>query len=324
MAMTVTGTACHSGTRLPAESLPMKILVTGRDGQLGWELARSLQALGPVTAVGRSELDLADWRTVAARVAAFDADVVVNAAAYTAVDGAETEVERALDVNARAVGQMASACAASGATLLHFSTDYVYDGRKSEPYVETDPTGPLSMYGRSKLEGEHAIVAAGCAHAIFRTSWVYAIRGSNFLRTMLRLARDRETLRIVDDQHGAPTWARSLAEATAAVLARAGCSRADVCGALQQRGGVFHMSNAGSTTWHGFARRIFDEIPDPARALGSLVPIPAREYPTPATRPSNSVLDNGRLAREWGVQLPAWHDALRLCAADMAGAPRPT
>ncbi len=297
----------------------MKILVTGRDGQVGWELQRSLAVLGEVVAVGRAQVDFADAESVRRCVRTLQPDLIVNAAAYTAVDRAETEALQAFAINAEAPGVLAREAAALGAGLIHYSTDYVYDGSKRGAWVEADPVAPLGAYGRSKLAGEQAIAAAGAAHLVLRTSWVYASRGANFLRTMLRLAREREELRVVADQFGAPTWARCIAEATAAVVARAGTGRAAVAAALGERGGVFHLSCAGQTSWHGFAVRIFQRIEDPQRRLRTVAAIGAADYPTPARRPANSVLDNGRLERAWGVRLPAWDQALAMCAADMGG-----
>lgn len=293
----------------------MRILLTGRDGQVGWELRCSLQALGEVLAPGRDELDLAAPGRLGALLRALDPDLVVNAAAYTAVDRAESEPELAQAVNADAVGAIAQACAAAGCALVHYSTDYVYPGTGTGAHVETDPTGPLSVYGRTKLAGEEAIRASGAAHLILRTSWVYGLRGHNFLRTMLRLAREREVLRVVDDQVGAPTWSRSLAEATAALVARAGVDRQSLAATLSDRGGVFHLAAGGETTWHGFAAAIFAAVPDPQRVLRELVPIPSREYPTPARRPANSRLDGARLAASWNLRLPGWREALGLCVA---------
>ena len=196
----------------------MRILVTGRDGQVGWELQRALQAIGDVVAVGRQQFDFADLDHVRERLDRIRPDVIVNSAAYTAVDKAETEEEVAFLVNARAPELMASWSARNGAAMIHYSTDYVFSGNLDRPYTESDPTEPLSAYGRSKLAGEHAVGASGCAHAVLRTSWVYATRGRNFLRTMSRLAMERDELRVVNDQTGAPTWARSIAEATAVLI----------------------------------------------------------------------------------------------------------
>ncbi len=199
-----------------------------------------------------------------------------------------------------------------GASLVHISTDYVFDGTKADPYAESDPCVPLSVYGQTKLEGEQAVLSSGAAALILRTSWVYATRGHNFLRTVVRLAREREELRIVDDQWGAPTWARSIGEAITAILARAGRTRAAIADSFNERGGVFHLAAAGRTNWHDFATNVLQRVYDPNRLLRSVVPIPSTRYPTPARRPMNSVLDCTRLAHFWGVSLPPWEIALEL------------
>ncbi|MEH6421462.1 dTDP-4-dehydrorhamnose reductase [Pseudomonas sp. CGJS7] len=289
----------------------MKILLLGGDGQVGFELRRSLAGLGEVVATTRSgrladggvcqALDMADLDAIAPLLQRVQPRWVVNAAAYTAVDRAETERDAAFAVNAAAPGRIAEFCAAHGAALLHYSTDYVFDGSGTRPYLETDPTGPLSVYGHSKLTGEQAIAASGAEHLILRTAWVYATRGGNFLRTMLRLGGEREELRVVADQHGSPTPAWLLADAAAQVL-RQGIAES----------GVRHLVAAGQTTWHGFAEAIFDEAF--ARGLierkPRVVPIATAEYPTPARRPAYSVLDSGRLASEYGLAVPAWREAL--------------
>jgi dTDP-4-dehydrorhamnose reductase len=294
----------------------MRILITGRDGQVGWECERSLQALGDVIGVGRPDADLTRPDAVRDLVSRTRPDVIVNAAAYTAVDRAETEPELAFAVNAGAVDVLAQSARRTGAALVHLSTDYVFDGAKTEPYLEDDDCNPLSVYGRSKLQGEQAILASGVAAIILRTSWVYATRGNNFLRTIVRLAREREELRIVDDQWGAPTWARSIAEAIAAIVARAGCDRGSIAEAIAERGGVHHMTASGRTNWFLFAEALLQNLPDPERRLKTLVPIPSRDYVTPVQRPSNSVLDCALLARNWGVALPLWSRALELAAAE--------
>lgn len=276
----------------------MKILLTGKDGMVGWELARALPALGEVAAFSRAELDLANPDQIVDRIRAVKPDVIVNAAAYTAVDKAETDREQAMLVNAAGPGFLAAEAQARGALLVHYSTDYVFDGTKTSPYDETDPTNPLSVYGRSKLAGEQAIQAVGGRHLIFRTSWVYANRGRNFLLTMLKLGREKPALRVVDDQRGAPTWARDIAAATVAVLKH-----------RNPESGVYHMTAGGETTWCGFAREIF--------RLGGIAtpvePITTAEYPTPARRPANSVLSSGKLARAFGLALPEWRTSLERC-----------
>jgi dTDP-4-dehydrorhamnose reductase len=290
----------------------LRILVTGPDGQVGWECRRSLQALGEVHAVGRADCDLGRPAAIRAAVREAAPDLIVNTAAYTAVDRAESEPDLARAVNAEAPAVLAEEAGRLRASLIHLSTDYVFDGTKPAPYVEDDACNPLSVYGRTKLAGEQAILACGTPAVILRTSWVYATRGHNFLRTMLRRAREREELRIVDDQWGAPTWARSIAEAIAAIAARAGRDRESLAASFAGRGGVFHMTAGGRTNWHQFALRLLQRSTDPQRRLRSVAAIPSREYPTPARRPANSVLDCTRLAERWGIALPPWDEALDL------------
>ena len=289
----------------------MNILLAGRNGQVGWELQRTLQPVGKVTAVGHAELDLADAAAVRRKLDEVRPDVIVNAAAYTAVDKAESEPEQANAVNAAAPALLAQEAARRGALLIHYSTDYVYDGAKAAPYVETDPTNPLGAYGRSKLAGEEGIRASGCDHLIFRTSWVYAARGANFLRTILRLAAEREELRIVMDQVGAPTWARLIAEATALALRQALAERRH--GRFES--GLFHLACAGETSWHGFASAIVAN----RRGLRvkTVTPITTAEYPLPAPRPANSRLNTGAFRARFGLALPDWRDGLSLCLEEL-------
>jgi dTDP-4-dehydrorhamnose reductase len=283
----------------------MRILLTGASGQVGYELARSLQGLGEVFAPGRAELDLADLDQVRAVVRAARPDLIVNPAAYTAVDRAESEPALAMRLNAEAPAVLAQEARALGAALVHYSTDYVFDGGKDAPYLETDPTGPLSVYGRSKLAGEQAIAAAGCAHLILRTSWVYGMRGKNFLLTMLQLAREHGKVRVVADQFGAPTWSRTVAEISAHLLAQA---RAGGTAWWEQHGGIYHLSSRGETSWHGFAEAIMMDA-----GIGCEVqPVSTAGYPTPAPRPRHSRLCCDKLAGRH-IDLPEWRDALRLC-----------
>ena len=289
----------------------MNILLTGKNGQVGWELQRALLPLGRVDAFGHRELDLADAGVVRRKLDEVRPDIIVNAAAYTAVDKAESETDLAQAVNAAAPALLAQEAAQRGALLIHYSTDYVYDGAKAVPYVETDPTAPLGAYGRSKLAGEAGVRASGCHHLIFRTSWVYAARGANFLRTILRLAAEREELRIVADQIGAPTWARLIAEATAHALRQA----------MQERrggnfeSGVFHLAAAGETSWHGFASAIV--AGRSGLRVKTVTPIATADYPTPAKRPANSRLDTGAFRARFGLALPDWRDCLRLCLEEI-------
>jgi len=246
-----------------------------------------------VIATDRATLDLADPDAIRRAVREAKPGVIVNAAAYTAVDKAESEPGLALRINGEAPGILAAEAARAGALLVHYSTDYVFDGAKDAPYVEDDPTGPVNAYGRSKLEGERAILASGCRHLVLRTSWVYAPRGRNFMLTILRAAREQPELRVVDDQVGAPTSAQAIAGATQALIA------ADA-------GGLYHLSAAGRTSWHGFATAIVQG----AGLATPVLPIPTAQYPTPARRPRNSLLDNARLQEDFGIALPGWRELL--------------
>lgn len=283
----------------------MKILLTGCNGQVGHELRRSLQGIGEVVAVDRARMDLADLDQVRDVIRAVRPALIVNPAAYTAVDRAESEPELAHRVNAAAPGVMAQEAARLGAAMVHYSTDYVFDGAAPEARVEDDPTGPLNVYGASKLAGEQAIAAAGIPHLIFRTSWVYGMRGKNFLLTMLRLARERDELRVVSDQHGAPTWSRTIADTTALVLSQA---RAGGGEWWRQNSGVYHLSSQGQTSWYEFTRAILAEAGIECRVQ----PISSAEYPVPARRPQYSVLSSERLMARF-CHLPQWQEALRLC-----------
>jgi dTDP-4-dehydrorhamnose reductase len=287
----------------------MKGLVFGKTGQVASSLAVHLHSLASVSFLDRAQADLSRPLAVRDAIAAAAPDVVINAAAYTDVDGAESEPDLARTINADAPAAMAEACARSGAWLVHYSTDYVFDGSGSEPYSEDAPVSPLSVYGRTKLAGEEAIRGIHDRHLIFRTSWVYSNTGRNFLNTMLRLAGERDELNIVSDQIGAPTYAGSIGAATDDVLRVVAARDSDAVAP-----GTYHMSCAGRTSWHGFACRIFE-------LTGRLVnirvnPIPTAEYPTPARRPLFSVLSNEKLARELGVRLDSWEDALRKCLSE--------
>lgn len=282
----------------------MRILLTGINGQVGWELQRTLAPLGEVIAADRNVLDLADTASIRRRVMALAPDLIVNPAAYTAVDKAESEPDLAHVINAAAVSELAGC----GMPLVHFSTDYVFDGRKAGAYKEDDPPNPLGVYGATKLAGEEAVQCAGIPHLILRTSWVYGLRGRNFLLTMQRLARERDSLAVVDDQFGAPTWSRLIAEGTALVIAR-WLDRADQTAAS----GIYHLACGGRTSWHGFTAAILAHLAAGEEKLASLTAIPSSGYPTPAARPANSQLDCGKLADAFGVRLPDWERALALC-----------
>ena len=287
----------------------MRILITGSHGQVGWELVRCLAPLGEVVALDHAGLDLADPAAVRRAVAEARPAVVVNGGAYTAVDRAEAEEAIATRINGDAPGVLAEEAARLGAALIHYSTDYVFDGTKQGPYREDDPVAPVNAYGRSKLAGERAVAAVGGAYLILRTSWVYAARGHNFPATILRLAGERDELRIVDDQIGAPTWARWIAEGTGAILA---AGRGDPAGYLAERGGCYHLACGGATSWYGFARELLAVAGGGGR-VATLVPIATAEYPTPAARPANSRLECARLAETFGIRLPAWEEGVRLC-----------
>jgi len=290
----------------------MRILITGSHGQVGWELVRALAPLGEVVALDHARLDLGDPTAVRRAVADARPAVVVNAAAYTAVDRAEQEEAAATRINGDAPGVLAEAAVRCGAALIHYSTDYVFDGTQGVPYREVDPVAPINAYGRSKLAGERAVAAAGGAYLILRTSWVYADRGANFPRTILRLAAERDRLTIVDDQIGAPTWARWIAEATAAIVA---AGRGDLAAYLAERAGCYHLACAGETSWYGFAAELLAVAGGEGRGA-ELAPIPSRDYPTPAPRPASSRLDCTRLAETFGIRLPAWEEGVRLCFAE--------
>lgn len=288
----------------------MKILLTGVNGQLGHELARSLAPLGELVAPVRADCDLADLDQLRAVLRTVRPGLVVNAAAYTAVDRAEDEPALALRINAEAPALMAQEAKALGATLLHYSTDYVFDGSAAGAYAETDTPAPLSVYGRTKLAGEQAIAAAGIPHLILRTSWVYGLRGNNFLLTMLRLAKERASLRIVADQHGAPTWSRTLADTSAQLL---GLALAGGAPWWTRHGGLYHLTSAGQTSWAGFAEAIFNTTGMPCE----VIPITASEYGAKAPRPANSSLDCGKLMALCGP-LPYWQAALHDCLSSPA------
>ena len=290
----------------------MTILLLGKNGQLGWELQRSLAPLGRVIALDRHGGDglcgdLADLDGLAATVRALRPRVIVNAAAYTAVDRAESEPELARRINADAPAVLAREAAACGALLLHYSTDYVFDGSGQTPWREMDATGPLSVYGRTKLAGEQAIVAAGGAHLILRTSWVYAARGGNFAKTMLRLGAERERLTVIDDQWGAPTGAELIADVSAHAIAQVLCQPA--------KAGVYHLAAAGETTWFSYAKYVLAQAQQAQSAIKLIVnevaPIATADYPTPARRPHNSRLDTRKLQAAFGLTLPPWQDGVQ-------------
>lgn len=294
----------------------MRILLTGAQGQVGYELCRTLSTLGEVIARDRRELDLSRTDQIRDKIRALKPQLVVNAAAYTAVDKAEAEPALAEAINATAPAVMAEECRNLKAALIHYSTDYVFDGSATRPYVEDDVPSPLGVYGISKLHGEQAIRDAGVAHLILRTSWVYGMRGKNFLLTIQRLAREREELAIVNDQVGAPTWSRNIAEATAQIVAWCNGSGRSMNEILQSVGGTYHLTNQGQTTWYDFAKALLQmsEGREP-RKLQRIRPITTQEYGLPAARPLYSVMDGSKLQAVFGVKLPAWEQALALALA---------
>lgn len=290
-----------------------RVLLFGTTGQVGWELHRALQPLGAVTAVSRVDADFEQPESLR-RFFASGPTVVVNAVAYTAVDQAETDVERAMQVNAASVAVLAEEARRCDALLIHFSTDYVFDGTASAPYGEDAATNPRSAYGRSKLAGEEAIRASGCRYCILRTSWVFASRGKNFVRTILRLAAERETLRIVGDQHGAPTSARLIADCTARIVGRS----LDAGEAFES--GTFHLAASGETSWHGFAQYVVARAQAggwAGLAVKTIDAIATADYPVPAPRPASSRLDTTRLRETFAITLPDWKVGVDLCIAEL-------
>ncbi|SMB24325.1 dTDP-4-dehydrorhamnose reductase subunit, NAD(P)-binding, of dTDP-L-rhamnose synthase [Sterolibacterium denitrificans] len=281
-----------------------KILIIGKNGQVGWELQRTLAPLGQVQAIDYPELDLTNKTALHNALQALRPDVIVNAAAHTTVDQAEHEPERAQAINATAPAIMAETTRSMGALLVHYSTDHVYDGSGNTPFTEDMPAGPLNVYGHSKLLGDQAIQASGCRHLILRTSWVYGLRGRNFLLTMLRLAREHEELKVVDDQIGAPTWSRMIAEATALALARPTPVE-----------GLYHCASSSETSWHGFTAAILELTRAQRTREPRLIGIPGSAYPAPARRPANSRLSCARLTQAADITLPHWREALALCLA---------
>jgi len=294
----------------------VRLLVTGANGQVGCELRQSLAPLGQVIALDRAACDLARPAEVARILRAATPDVIVNAAAYTAVDRAEQEEELATLINGTAVGEIAQAARQLGALLIHYSTDYVFDGRKDAPYAEDDVPSPISAYGRSKLAGERAIAQCGGRYLIVRTSWIYAARGHNFLKTVLRLARERDELRIVEDQIGAPTWARDLAAATAVMTrqARQEIARDDF------ESGLFHVTGSGATSWFDFALAVVKQAEQSGLLArkSKIVPIASSEYPVAATRPKNSRLSGARARHRFQIALPEWEQSLAVCMRELS------
>ena len=296
-----------------------KILVTGKNGQVGWELQRTLASLGDVVAVGHREMDLADPDSIRKIIREVRPLLIVNAAAYTAVDQAESEPDLAMAINGVAPGVIAEEAKRLNAAMVHYSTDYVFDGTKTDPYSEKDTPSPLSVYGRTKLAGERAVQAAGAPYLILRTSWVYGIRGKNFLLTMLRLASEKSELKVVNDQHGSPTWCRILAEVSSQMLAQIYAPISGHNKASMKFSGLYHVTSGGTTTWHDFAGKILEAASRVApRIMPKLIPISTADYPLPAMRPRNSCLSNEKLMRAHGLALPGWEESLALCLQEIA------
>jgi dTDP-4-dehydrorhamnose reductase len=297
----------------------MKILLLGKNGQVGWELQRSLAPLGPVLALDRHSTDfcgdLNHPERLAKTVRDWRPDVIVNAAAHTAVDKAESEPDLARCLNATAPDALAQAAAEVGAWLVHYSTDYVFNGQGNQAWQEGDATGPLSVYGQTKLEGEQAIVASGCKHLIFRTSWVYAARGGNFAKTMLRLAGERERLTVIDDQHGAPTGADLIADVTAHAIRQA------VANPTPALAGIYHLVASGETSWHGYASHVIAQArhlqPEQGLKVTDIAPVPTSAFPTPAKRPLNSRLSTHKLQQAFGLVLPPWQQGVNRMLAEI-------
>ncbi|SFR14185.1 dTDP-4-dehydrorhamnose reductase [Desulfoscipio geothermicus] len=292
--------------------LSLKIMLTGKNGQVGWELQRTLAPLGQVIALGRQDLDLADPGQIRERVREIKPDIIVNAAAYTAVDKAEEEPELAMSVNGIAPGILAEEAKLIDAAIVHYSTDYVFNGQKNSPYTEEDEPEPLNVYGKTKLAGEQAIKAVGVPYLILRTSWVYGMRGKNFLLTILRLAWEREELRVVDDQIGSPTWSRMVAEATAQILARVYSPLMPYPSLLTDVSGIYHLSAGGHTSWYGFTKEIIKYASRLTPYSLQVSPIPSADYPAPARRPAYSVLSNLKLKETFGVAMPDWELLLKI------------
>ncbi len=295
----------------------LKILLLGKNGQVGWELQRSLSVLGELIALDRHSDpcgDLSQPERLAQTVRALRPDVIVNAAAHTAVDKAESEVDLARTINAAAPAALAQAAAETGAWLVHYSTDYVFDGSGTRPWQEMDATGPLGVYGQSKLEGEQAIAASGCRHLIFRTSWVYAARGGNFARTMLRLAQERERLTVIDDQRGAPTGADLIADVTAHAIRQVMAKPAPALA------GIYHLVAAGETTWHGYASHVIAQArhinPELGLKVTDIASVPTTAFPTPAQRPLNSRLNTQKLQQTFGLVMPPWQQGVNRMLAE--------
>lgn len=319
--------------------MKMKILLTGKNGQLGWELRRTLLTLGDVIDTDSKTMNLADPDAIRSSVRKIKPQLIVNAAAYTAVDKAEEEPELAMAINGVAPGILAEEAKRLNAAIVHYSTDYVFDGKGSPgsessqhkgmgaplPYLETDEPNPLNVYGKTKLAGDRAVQAIGVPHLIFRTGWVYGVRGKNFLLTILRLAQERKELKIVNDQIGAPNWSRLIAEITVQVLIKCAIPAEQIISRLAQVSGVYNLASSGQTSWYGFAKAIIEHIkdwdvsPSTPEILSGLIPITSAEYPLPAKRPAFSRLDCNKLKNIFGFSMPEWDKPLMLVLDEIIG-----
>lgn len=288
----------------------MKILLTGKTGQIGEELNNIVGDLGNLITVDKEQLDLSKPNSIEPVILDIKPDIIINPAAYTAVDKAEKEPDLAMTVNAIAPGLLAKAARKVGAGLIHYSTDYVFDGCSEIPYKEEDPPNPLNVYGKTKLAGEKALAEAGIPFLIIRTGWVYSLHGKNFLRTIKKLAEEKDTLQVIDDQIGAPTWARSVALKTHQILKQC-LNKKWLETKDPSLSGIFHLTCQGKTSWHGFARKVLN-ISNASQNI-KLIAIPTSDYPTPATRPSNSLLNNEKIQKVFGLDMPHWEDALKDC-----------
>jgi dTDP-4-dehydrorhamnose reductase len=292
----------------------MRILLFGKNGQVGWELARLLAPLGELIAVDMPEIDFSDLKGLQDFTLEANPDLVVNAAAYTAVDKAETEPEMAMTINGQAPGVLAEAARKTNAAMVHYSTDYVFDGTKGEPYSEDDEPHPINVYGETKLAGDRAIQESGCAHLILRTSWVYGARGKNFFLTMLRLARERDVLRVVDDQVGCPTWCRYIADATSQIVEGLLDASTGSLGIDNHQTGIYNYSSSGSTTWYQFTEQILNMDPrSDEHTVSDLIAIGTNDYPTDARRPKYSVLSNDKIFQTFGVKIKSRKEHLNGC-----------
>ncbi len=285
------------------------ILIIGKNGQVGWELCRTMAALGNLTCVDYPEIDLSNPDSIKTVIREVKPDIVVNAAAYTAVDKAESEALLAAAINSKAPEVIADEAKKLGSILIHYSTDYVYDGGKKSPYTENDSTNPINVYGRTKLEGDKAILSSGVPSIILRTSWIYGWRGNNFLLTILGLLREKKELNVINDQHGAPTWSHFIAEITAQIIAQGGD---DIRNYIGEKSGIYHMTPSGSTTWHGFAKVIAENDPSKMEHVCKAIrPMNASDYSTIAARPANSILGHSKFEATFNLSLPKWDMPLK-------------